>query len=384
MDAKDIPPNLRVAFVLPAYLPESYGGGEQQARKLADAFDKLGVGVTILAPRLKASTKARERSGAVLIRRFRVASPPNLGGRHFASLLSWSLQLSWWLYRNRRQYDVIQIVHARLHCLPAVLTGAMLNKPTLIKLGRGGEQFDFETVKQKKVYGPFFSRLIMRYTTAFIANSAVIETDLRQAGIEERRIYRIPNGVELPNIAPNARTGVARFLYFGRLDREKGIERMIRGFAEVARSISARLTLVGDGSCRRELETLVQKLGAESQVRFLPPTQDIAALLRDADFYVSTSLSEGMSNALLESMAHGVPAIVSRVSGVDEIVSDGKSGYVFEPGDDEAFAQALRRGAALSPDAWRAMALEAMVTVGEKFGIDAIARRFIETYRSVL
>jgi hypothetical protein len=70
---------LHVAMVMPTYLPESFGGAEQQCRKLSKALSEIGVRVTILAPRLLRGTLREESDGAVNIRRFRVHKAPNLG-----------------------------------------------------------------------------------------------------------------------------------------------------------------------------------------------------------------------------------------------------------------------------------------------------------------
>jgi glycosyltransferase involved in cell wall biosynthesis len=125
---------------------------------------------------------------------------------------------------------------------------------------------------------------------------------------------------------------------------------------------------------------LAKRLGISGRVIFRPPVADVGPLLRDADFYVSTSLFEGMSNALLESMAYGVPGVVSRVSGVDDIVVDGRSGLVFEPGDDEGYLRTLHRAVAMPRNEWRAVAEEAMKTVRAKCGIDKIAKQYVDVY----
>ena len=169
---------LRIAMVLPTYLPESYGGAEQQCRKLCQALDDLGVEVTIVAPRLHAATAKREVHGRTTIERLRVRRAPNLGGRHFASFLTWSIKLARWLYTERHRYDVIHVVHGRLHAVPAAVVGRLLGKPTVIKIGRGGAHFDLKIVKEKRLGGPIFHQLLARLTTAFIANSREIVDDL--------------------------------------------------------------------------------------------------------------------------------------------------------------------------------------------------------------
>ncbi len=376
---------LHVVMVLPTYLPESFGGAEQQSRKLCDALEALGVTVTILAPRLHAATPAREKQGRTTIERLRVRSAPNLGGRHLVSFLVWSWKLTRWLVAHRERYDVIHVIHGRLHAVPAAVTGRLLGKPVLVKLGRGGVHFDLTVVRKKRLGGPVFSRLIARCTTAFVANSREIVADLQAIGIPDARILRLPNGVVLPPAGRLKRTvpfGTApvRFLYFGRLDAEKALDRMIRGFAALRNRAHARLTIVGEGACGRELVALTEQLGLGDLVAFRPPVTDVGRLLRDADFHVSTSLSEGMSNALLEAMSWGVPAVVSRVSGVDDMVIDGQSGLVFEPGDDAGCLQALEAAMAMTPAAWTAMSEAAAETARTRFAMDVVAERHLALY----
>ncbi len=81
--------------------------------------------------------------------------------------------------------------------------------------------------------------------------------------------------------------------------------------------------------------------------------RDVIPLFAQADFYVSTSTSEGMSNSLLEAMSASVPPITSRVSGVDDIVDDGRSGLIFDAADPDGFVRALAEAMAVDADRWR-------------------------------
>lgn len=376
-------------MIVPTYLPESFGGAEQQCRKLCSALDGLGLDVTIVAPRLQADTVRQETHGRTRIQRLRVRRAPNLGGRHMASFLVWSAKLAWWLTTRRQQYDVIHVIHGRLHAVPAAIAGYALEKPTLIKLGRGGSHFDLRVVKEKRLGGRLFWRAVNKLPTGFIANSKEIVDDLRADGIQDVRIHRLPNGVELPSAAMRRRDRVfgephVQFLYIGRLDREKALDRMIEGFAKLGPDTRARLQLVGDGACRAQLRAQVDRLNLNAIVEILPPVADVGPLLHQADFHVSTSISEGMSNALLESMSWGTPPVVSRVSGVDDIVRQDTSGLVFQPGDDEAFVTTLRRAISMTPDQWQAMSNAAFDTARERFSIEGVAVRHVAIYRSLM
>jgi glycosyltransferase involved in cell wall biosynthesis len=373
-----------VVLVLPTYLPESFGGAEQQARKLGLALARLGARVSLLAPRLRATTPHRGRDASISLWRFKVRKPPNLGGRYIGSLIAWSVKLFWWLARHQDQYDVIHIMHGRLHAVPAVIAGALLRKPTLVKIGRGGTtHFDLNVVSRKKVLGKWYARRIVNNANAYVANSSEIADDLQRWGVPASRIHRIPNGVEIPPYAESCESDELRFIYVGRLDPEKNLDLMIRGFA-LLDDVRAKLTIVGDGSCRAALRTLVKDLRVGDRVRLTEPVSDVGAVLEQAHVYVSTSLSEGMSNALLEAMSFGLAPVVSLVSGVTDLVEDGRSGLLFPPGDLDAFVRKLREACSLSPARRRAIGLTGREFVARYFSIDQVAKRHLALYEHLL
>jgi len=374
-----------ILLILATYIPESFGGAEQQSRKLALALARLGVRVNVLAPRLLSSTPKWKREGPVSISRLRLRNAPNLGGRHMASALAWSLKLFWWMFRHRREYQLIHIMHGRLHALPAVYAGIILGKPTLIKIGRGGsEHFDLDVISRKRFLGPWYARALVRHANAYVANSREIIEDLRRWGVPPARIHQIPNGVEVAADYSHLPASVVRFVYLGRLDPEKAIDLMIRGFARLSDRSRVTLSIVGDGDCREELQRLVDQLQLGECVRFRGAVQEVSKELMQSDVFVSTSLSEGMSNALLEAMSFGVMPLVSRVSGTSEIVEDYRSGVLFAPGDLDAFASKLEEVVAMSPETRQALGTIGRTTVSERFGIDSVARRHIVLYRDLV
>jgi glycosyltransferase involved in cell wall biosynthesis len=379
----DIP--AAVVMVLATYIPESFGGAEQQSRKLALALSRLGVRVSVLAPRLLRSTPKREREGTISLWRLRLRKAPNLGGRYIGSALAWALKLSWWMVRHRRDYQVIHIIHGRLHAVPAVIAGFLLRKPTVIKIGRGGsEHFDLDVVSRKRLIGGWYARLLIRHADAYVANSREIVEDLQRWGVELGKIYSIPNGVDISEDYRRYSPDLVRLIYLGRLDEEKAIDLMIRGFARLAdRFPRASLTIVGDGECRRALEQLVDQLGLGQRVSFKGAVREVSTVLSEADIFVSTSLSEGMSNSLLEAMSFGLVPLVSKVSGVSDVVEDGISGLLFAPADLDAYTIRLEQALALTPETRLAMAARAHTTMTERFGIDQIARLHLALYRDL-
>ncbi|MDZ4379862.1 MAG: glycosyltransferase family 4 protein [Parvibaculum sp.] len=376
---------LHIVLVLPTYLPESFGGAEQQSRKFAATLVREGVKVTLLAPRIEADTPARETKDGVEIIRFRLTSLPNLGGRHFLSFASWSLRTAWWLRRHRRSYDVVHIIHGRLHAVGPLIGAKLAGRPALIKFGRGGYDFDIDTVQNKRLFGPQFAAIVKRLTTGFVANSAQMIVDVERHGIEKARVHRIPNGVIMPQLEPRAARERAEsvFLFMGRFDREKAIDTMLKGIARLSGERAAKLILVGNGPREEELKALAQDLGIAARVEFTGRLDDVTPALRKADFYLSTSLSEGMSNSVLEAMSFGVVPVVTRVSGVEDMVEDGTNGYLFEAGDVSSCVEALERAAATPPERYARMSAAARETLAARFGMESVAAQHIALYRTL-
>jgi glycosyltransferase involved in cell wall biosynthesis len=382
----DSTPAPRLVIVLPAYLPETFGGAEYQTRRVAQALVCRGAAVTLLAPRLEGRTPAREKEGSVFVRRFRLRVAPNLGGRHLDAFGWWCLCICSWLWRNRRSYDLIYVVHGRLHAFPAALAGKSLGKPVVVKPGRGGEaHFDLSVVRRKRLLGPFFARRIARNTTAWVANSREIAADLSRWGVPRERIHPIPNGIAIPEDGRRRTSNdVVRLLSMGRLDSEKAVDQTIRAFAAQSVDTSARLTILGDGPCREELEALSRRLGLEGRIAFPGVVADVTPYLREADVYISTSVSEGMSNALLEAMSYGVMPVVSRVSGAEDLVEDGVSGLLFPPGDETALATRLETSLAMTAERRRATGEAAREAIRGRFSLDKVVERHLTLYRNLI
>ena len=379
------PAGPRIVMILPAYLPEGFGGAEQQTRRLAQTLARRGAAVTLLAPRLDRRTPAREREGPVAVRRFHLRKPPNLGGRHLDAFLQWCACICAWLWRNRRSYDVIYVVHGRLHAFPAAIAGSRLGKPVVVKPGRGGDtHFDLSVVQRKRLLGSFFARGIARNTTAWIANSREIAADLARWGVPRERVHAIPNGIDIPeDVTRQPTNGVVQFLSMGRLDADKAVDQTIRAFAALPADSPARLTILGDGPSRQELEALSRRLGQARRIVFTGAVADVTPYLREADVYLSTSVSEGMSNALLEAMSHAVMPVVSRVSGVAEVLEEGVAGLVFPAGDEAALAARLEESVAMTRERRRATGEAAQASV-RRFSLDRVAELHLALYRHLL
>ncbi len=130
------------------------------------------------------------------------------------------------------------------------------------------------------------------------------------------------------------------------LSLEKGILSCLKPLEELVKSSlpNAHLMMVGDGPDETMLKERVKTLGLERNISFFPFTDEPNYIFERLDMTVLPSLyKEGLPNVLLESMSMGVPVVSSNIGGVSEIVIDGETGYMVEPGDKSALANAINK-----------------------------------------
>lgn len=129
----------------------------------------------------------------------------------------------------------------------------------------------------------------------------------------------------------------------GNLRPVKGQEYLIEAFKMIVKSCpKARLVLVGDGHLKESLKLKTRDLRIEDKVFFLGKRDDIPEILAASDICVLPSLSEGMSNAILEYMAVGKAVVATLVGGNQELVDDGETGILVKPGNSAHMAKAIR------------------------------------------
>ena len=256
-----------------------------------------------------------------------------------------------------------------------------------------------------------FGRMIgrrCRDATAFVTISIPIEHELREAwcsgtmrpsrwasGLQqtpaEPRIEPIPNGVPVPDIPWQRRSdwrAAPRAMFVGRLASEKGLDTLIDAWPHVlSRYSQARLILIGEGPLRLMLEERVKRLGmtlGPGQTVELPGvTTDPTETLREADLFVLPSREEGMSIALLEAMALGIPLVASSIPGNRQIVDDFKHGRLSPSDKPEALARVII-------DQWdnfdRAfhMSRAARSRIDQEFSIRSVARKHLTLFEDIL
>lgn len=239
-------------------------------------------------------------------------------------------------------------------------------------------------------------RLLLRFTDRIVDGIVVNCDAMRRHLIEDERIagnrvHVCPNGIDLARFPHENRARRPELagaeIVIGTvcvLRPEKGLATLIEAFARVCQPDArpdVRLVIVGSGPVLPDLQALSARLGVNPL--FVPATAEVGSWLRSIDIFVLPSLSEALSNALMEAMASGCCPVASRVGGNPELVRPGETGMLFEAGDAGELAGAFRRLAA-NPGHRRQFAEAAIRLMENEFTVAASVRRMGEIYTAML
>ena len=170
---------------------------------------------------------------------------------------------------------------------------------------------------------------------------------------------------------------------------EKGLPTLLQAFAKVvsgppsALRSGLRLVVVGSGAMLQTLQALTIELSLQDRCHFEPSTSDVAGWLRAIDIFVLPSLSEALSNALMEAMACGCAVVASEVGGNPELVSDGTTGLLFRAGDAAELADRLER-LIVDENLRTRFGAAASESVRQRFSLQASVQRVEDVYEELL
>ncbi|MDH3729026.1 MAG: glycosyltransferase, partial [Myxococcales bacterium] len=166
----------------------------------------------------------------------------------------------------------------------------------------------------------------------------------------------------------------------GTFKRQKGHEYLIMAAAKVRpRFPGLHVLLVGDGERRAEMTELAEELGLAGHLHFLGTRRDVPDILAVSDSFILPSLWEGLSLALMEAMASGLPVIATEVSGSRVAVVDGITGLLAQPGDADGLAQAIERMLTDTEGA-KSMGRAGRARIEDSFSAAAQARHLVELF----
>ena len=324
----------------------------------AHALSRCGAHIAVLAPHEKGLSR-RETVGAIEVFRFRYAWPAALQRVAYGGGIPTNVRNSWWarlqvplfllgfVIETRRCGQSADLVHCHWTVSGLVALWALGRGKKLVLSVRGS---DMHMLSGQ--WGRRLNHFIASRMDRVVAVSEDIAKKLADAGVEREKISVVYNGVDgrfCPGDRPAVRDTLQIpsktfvLLFVGLLVPVKGIDVLVEALSPWRDRSGWRLYVIGDGPLLSPLKERCLDEDIASQVCFVGrrSSQEVPQWMQAADVLVLPSHSEGRPNVVLEAQACGLPVVATRVGGTPELIRDGETGLLVEPGAVARLREAL-------------------------------------------
>lgn len=304
------------------------GGAERVILQLATLFNKNGYNTTLIT-----SFNAEDEYKMIdSIKRVSLFDKQIQGSR---LMRNYKLISSLRSYCKRESPDVL-VSFMQEPNFRAVISTIGLKTKTVVSIRNDPK------IEYSGRVGRFIGKLILPF-----ANGAVFQTKEAMEWFPKRlkrKSIIIPNPVKEQFFITERKPNYGEIVSVGRLEPQKNFSLLIKAFSKVSEILpNLKLKIYGEGTLRKELSALIQKLDLTQSVFLMGQTDDVANALSTADVFVLSSDYEGMPNALMEAMAMGIPCVSTNCpcGGPRMLINDGENGFLFQVGDQSDLEQKL-------------------------------------------
>ena len=377
-------PKLNVLMVNNEFPPIGGGEGRVNYYLLKEFSHNKDLKVDVLTSGLASGFVKEKFSDNITVYRLGLRKK-NLHFWRRIEVIEWLLKAHFYYHRllKKNNYDLVHVFNAFPSGWLSYITRRRL--PYIISLsGSDVPGYNSRLTLDYRLMSGLFLK-IWSNASRIVAPSQGLR-DLAFKFMPGLDIRVIPHGVDTGVFHPAEKHSTfsqLRILSVCRLISRKRIDMLIRAVARLKElGFNIKLSIAGEGNIKGQLQELANKLSVCDSIFFLGGvTSDrMPQLYRDNDIFLMSSVSEGMSIAMLEAMASGLPIITTRCEGVEELVIN--NGIIVEQPDPQDFATAIKY-LVQNPQVYRTMS-SASIERSFLFTWSSFARRYFEYYREML
>lgn len=358
-----------IVIIIPRFYP-LWGGTEIRMRRVAEALILKGYKFSVLTSRFPKTKSYETLVPGLEIYRF----PKRTFLFHY--------NVKKWINHNFKSIDLIHTF--RMDKMG--LLGSWAN----VKYGIPHIADIITNEAAKMIANPSKKKKWVRITTNVDALHCLSKGSAGQMlnqGIPGEKIWHRPNAVDIEKFQPAATRNtheIIKVLFCGRLERQKATDILIKAWRLLPEDVSrkAQLVLAGSGKWEQELRKEAEDM---KNILFLGTVkrENIWEQYQQADIYVHPSRFEGMSNAMLEALACGLPIIATTIDGSTDLVEPEVNGLLVPPEDPTALAEALER-LMTHPDMRTAMGKHSRMMAETTFSLETLARDYAAEYENLI
>jgi glycosyltransferase involved in cell wall biosynthesis len=381
---------MRILQVIPFFSP-AYGGSAAATFNISRELAKRGHKVTIFASDYRLSEDW-------------IRSLPQVKVYPFKTILGWTNSyltpgLVGFARQMMKEFDLIHMHNYRSFQNSIIHHYARKFGVPYILQARGSLPRIMSKQALKLVYDVISGYSVLRDSAKVIALSTTEGKQYEAFGVPEDKIEIIPNGINLSEYFVLPPQGVFKkkfnigkekriILHLGRIHKIKGIDFLIRSYAQLVRSktySNVILVIAGpDDGYLRDVENMTSSLGLQDKVLFTGPLygKDKLEAYVDADVFVLPSRYEAFPNVVLELYACSRPVIASRIDFLRELITHGKTGFLFEKGNIRELTHYLQ-SILDNPNEGKRMGSEGRKLVEKQFSMERVMNKLEDLYEGV-
>jgi len=400
-------PNKEILFVCGSYWPV-VGGGERHAEDLSAALSRKGWPIRVVTRRNDPSWKVNEEKNGVPITRL----GPSGSARWNKYLLG--MHLARYIHERKGDIGLIYVAGFRTMGFSVVRAAHKYGIPVVLRAEACGEMSgeyiwksphaDKKRPFLRMVATPFIKlrNRTLRKADCFLAIAEVIDNEFAAENVSSDRRCIIPNGIDFQKFSPvdeNLKRSLRKslklpqngylFSYAGKLNRGKGLEVLLRAFAQVAKKHDdVYLVLIGSGGgmflgCEDELRKNTKESNLGDRISFTGYVENVEDYLRASDAFVFPSEMEAFGLAPIEAAACGLPLISTKAGALAETMREGETAKTFPVGGEDELSNAMestmlkkRESAQLAQNAYREFR--------KTYSMDTVAEKHASLFQSLI
>ena len=341
------------------------GGAEKQAVQMVNKFQELGFDARLL------TLHKDENESSTL-------EPPskivNFSFPKKVVSLNFLYQLYKYIhYLKKHKFDVVHSF------LPEAVVITSISKniakiPALHIAGVRGEYFKNIGLKEK-----FYIHLLRKSDAVFCNSNYLRNITEDFYLVDEKKIKVIPNGVELPQLNEKIRSSQLKAVVVANYHKYKGYDLLFSALSLLTKPLEVHI--IGRGDFKKAFKNLLEKIPSSININFRGEMNQVS-IYQKFDFAIHPSTSEGLSNAIMEELANGLPVIAFNIGGNKELIENGYNGFLIDNIDSQALAEKIHI-LQKSPDLLQRFSRNTKEKI-EIFSFDNMAINHIKTYQAIL
>lgn len=326
---------MKIAYVYDAVFPWVKGGAEKRVLEISKRLVKRGHGVHIFSMKYWNDGDVFVKDGVYL---HGICEPRELyveGRRSIAEAIYFARKLLFPLMKE--DFDVIDSqAFPYFPCFSAKICSSLKRIPLLITWHEVWDEYWYEYLGKKGIFGKAVERMVARLTDKIIAVSERTKRDLERIGVR-KEIKIISNGIDFGKIEEiGASDEESDVIFAGRLIKEKNTDILINAVALIKKKVpDVKCVIIGDGPEKSECEKLAYVLELENNIvftGFLEDHEDVISRMKSSKVFVLPSTREGFGIVALEANACGLPVVTvnHKMNAACDFITNDENGFLCE------------------------------------------------------